>query len=515
MKEGPTYSALLRHPIFTLGLFALLLTYSSGFLSQELSENYYLNHPYTPDPVGNMLNHVKVHEQLENNSRMAVIADQLQTNFNSPFRTIPLIIFSQDALIDPWGHMLTTLPMLFFFLIFLGHFVYHRWNKHIGIAAAIMLLFATLRVLYAPYFGLSSFILDLAAGLPLAVAGISLVNWHTSRSQKWLNYFAIFLSFAILSRYIVCVYAFVLFAPVLAHSLFKLYRQHKSFIPVLRSLITPFCIIAVLSAYFLIKHFQHNYEYYSYWASLKQVTMNFGLKDSSVSFLMTWLTFFGLFHVIAMIIMIAVGVYFLLSRLKENSSHVLISFWLFAALPLYWILVLGTNGYVVGAAFLAAFPIMFCFLLNPLILRNGNKKILTVTAVVLIGLSLYSLNRSHSRILNENAHPTTLEKDQKALQLKLAEILPKNSDFRLANIITDKYLNYGIFLENCYRGGSMPRVAFDSIESNPIENMNSASNFLLVFDDSTSLLDKNPEWKKVDSIQTITYSTVAIYLKQK
>ena len=167
-------------------------------------------------------------------------------------------------------------------------------------------------------------------------------------------------------------------------------------------------------------------EYYSYWLHSKKATMNVSVLKSADGFLFMYSGFLRKIHAIFLILLFVANFYFFKIDKKIFKQRLLIASWMFLIIPFYWVVILKTNGRVVGSAFMAAFPVMFISLGLPLnnIIIDNRKKILRA---LLMGLAeMKRLRIVHRDIKPENIIISTDLETIKIIDFGLATIIDEN-----------------------------------------------------------------------------------------
>src|SRR5262245_62023747 len=240
------------------GVAAALLTALLGIVTLGIERTYLWNFPNFYDPVEYSFHNARLHERLAREAPLSVAWQEWTRNPRNPLRTVPLILLAPDLLARPVGHMATTLPALFVFLLMLGITVWRRTGS-MPYALAGMSVACAVPGLFDPTIGLAANWLDLPASLLMGAASLCLLSSNGARDVRWLVAFAALASMAALSRYVAA--AFVLFqaGPILASYLVVRWRHERD---VARALLVPVAsiglVIAVLCGPFLLSHLRVN-----------------------------------------------------------------------------------------------------------------------------------------------------------------------------------------------------------------------------------------------------------------
>ena len=126
-----------KYKFFILIIFSTIITLFVVKLSYNVSRIYNLNYPNVMDPAAYMSENINLLHKIESDKstnsefvrRIKFAARELKTNYVYPLRTEPLILFSPKLLGKRWGHLYTTIPMFFIFILIFCYSVYSRTNN--------------------------------------------------------------------------------------------------------------------------------------------------------------------------------------------------------------------------------------------------------------------------------------------------------------------------------------------------------------------------------------------------
>jgi len=437
--------------IIILILSSIILTFITVKLSYNISKVYYKNYPYFMDAAGFMSANINLLHKYEpdksTNSqiykRIKLAINEFQINPVYPLRTIPLILFAPSLLGNQWGHLFTTVPMFFIFILVLGYSIYIRTNN-ILYSVSITTLFCSAPLFLHPVYGLSAFWLDLSASFLLGAAILSFINWFQWKNNFWLISFAIFSSLAILSRYNFAVYVFLLFFPVYCYSAYKDWKQTKNtYLSIIKPTLIISGIFLLLCGYFLIKNFSYFYYYYN----------NFGYDvstpaKSAKSFLNTYIQFFPWKYMLILFFIFLLG--FMKSNIKNQIDKLIIYFWFLLVLPMFLIFIV--NAYTTRHAFFVFFPLLFLILSTSIFyeFKKIKKLWFIIISCFLILVSINLLYKTYNLQINTALNPTKDEKELKEVDVEIADFIKTlNKEVKWEAFF--KVLSFKVNCESYYR----------------------------------------------------------------
>lgn len=251
-----------RGPAALLVVAAGLLTITAAGAALEVLSTYIEDHSYFYDAATYLLHNARLHTRLAEEGRLTLAAHEWLENDRFPLRTVPLILIAPGLLAHPFGHLATALPALFILLFLLGWTVYQR-TGFLLYALACMALFVAARHFYQPNVGLAAYWLDSPAAFLTGAAALALLNSRTGQSYPWLAAFAGLASATVLCRYAAGVFVFFQCAPVLVAYLCIRWRRERTVRSVLAPVLLIGGIVAALTGYYLVSHFESNRFYYS------------------------------------------------------------------------------------------------------------------------------------------------------------------------------------------------------------------------------------------------------------
>ena len=442
---------------------SLLFALAAGIYASFYSQKYYSFIEYGPDPLDGLMRNERAYFNVEKDGRCSAFIQEFKENNRSFLCIAPLIIFAPEVLRRHDAHLFITIPYIFLFLYLLCYLIWMR-SKNIFHAICVAFLYITCYAISEPYFGIGFNMPDMIAGYPLAIAALSLLIWNERRKTLWIVLFSAFLSIAVLTRFIFSVYAFLLFSGPLTYFFLLQYRSSKiTWKEIAKTCLLCMVIIAVLCGYYILSHFNTNMEYYSYWLNSKKGTMNISILQSGERFLFMYAGFLRKIHASFLILLFIINIYFFEIDLKIFRQRIFIFLWMFLVIPFYWVVILKTNGHVVGSAFIAAFPLMFMCLAIPInnIILEKRKKIFSYLLVVIIVASIidfsFTVNKNDKLLTTEIIKPV----QRKLLAVHLSEwfntITPRDCTLSLI-IFSSGYIAEDISLESFYKHGKYIRT---------------------------------------------------------
>lgn len=437
---------------------SLVFALAVGIYASFYCRNYYSGIAYAPDPLDGLMRNEKAFYNVETNGRISAFLQEFKENNRSFLCIAPLILLAPEILQRPDAHLFILIPLIFLFVFLLSYSVWLR-TKNIVHAFVVALFYITCYAVTEPYFGIGFNMPDTIAGYPAGIAALCLLIWSEKKETRWLILFAIFLSFSVLTRFIFTVYSFLLFSfPLflIFREQFRLARNNRKEIS--KALLLIGGIVSILCINYIITHFDFNMQYYSYWLHSKKETMNIGIIDSAYGFLYMYGGFLRKIHAIFLILLFAANFYFFEIDKKIFRRRLLLAAWMFFILPFYWVIILKTNGRVVGSAFMAAFPVMFLCLALPLnnIVKNNRKKIFTYLLLAICAASLVDLVISVKKNSGMIAMTNLIPEPRKSLSINLSDwlntISPRDCTLSLI-VFSGNHLAEDISLESFYRNG--------------------------------------------------------------
>lgn len=448
--------------IWPVALSAFVLTIFVGVAASNVSTQYYEHYSYDPDPSSGLLHNIQAYDKVQKYGRWVAFSHELTSNPRDPLAYAPIILLAPALLKSRTAHLFVLLPYFFLFLFFLGYRVVV--NHAIILAIAWQFSFATVLVIFAPYFGIGFHLPDAIASYPLALAGFSLLFWMEGKRLFWVSVFALMISLAVLTRYIFSVYAFAVFAPIIIYTVFSGYKKQTAFVAIKPVLIMA-AIIALTCGHYIFKNFEYNFNYYTYWAGKKSATLNYDLSFSIKTFFLGFGSFFGPFH--AVILLTAFGWFFFrTAKMKDRKGLGLLAiiFWFCLAMPFIWVFLLKSNGLKVTSSFLAAFPITF------VAIAEGSKALPLIgrwrvgATIFIVLLSSASFARYYGKALSASLNASKEMTQRKQFLVISAAILNslKNSDLKLIDL-SSKYLAEALACEVFYRHGKVVDVSMGSL----------------------------------------------------
>jgi hypothetical protein len=417
---------------------AFALTIFAGLSAAHISNLYYQHYSFDPDPSSGLVHNIQVYKHIQKNGQWATFWEELGSNSRDPFAYAPLILFAPALLKSKSAHLFVLLPYFFLFLVFLGYRIMMYSGAILSIALQIS--FATVLVIFAPYFGIGFHLPDAIASYPLALAGLSLSFWTDSKKLFWVFVFAGMISLAVLTRYIFSVYSFAVFAPILFYQFYCEYRKNGSITAIIRPLIIIGGVITLACGYFILKNLDYNLNYYTYWASKRSGTLNHDIAFSLKTFFLGYGSFYGPFH--ALILFAIVACFFfrtLWTGEKRWFIPLTILFWSCMALPFIWTVLLKSNGLKVTSSFLAAFPLTFAAISDGTRALPYRGRWQVAISAMIILLSSFSFIRYYGKAINISLTETPKISHRKLISKKIADVMNRVNykEIMLADLSSD------------------------------------------------------------------------------
>lgn len=432
---------------------ALALTALGGWAAYRVDASYFKHHSFFFDPVSYQFRNARLSEQIRADGRWATALDEWLHNDRFPLRTIPLILLAPGLLAKPQGHMATLLPALAVFLALLGWIIWRR-SGSLAYAIAGMALFASIPGFYDPRAGLGVYLLDLTAAFWCGAAIICLLQWDDGGRSGWLAAFAVFASFAALSRYVAAGYLLVMAGPVLAEILWRRRREAgRLFQAVVKPLLLTASLVAVLAGYYLLAHFRDTMDFYAAYG----YNLDSGLASSARA---AWRFFTSYLGCKLLLFLLAL----LLANLLcgkgggRNWSRLAALCWMTLAHPLFLILVLGMASHAQAAVYTLC-P-MFLLVLAPWPERKRltSKTIMAFAAAGILLVSAYQGLASVRANLAQAQTAAAMARRQKAMDQRLGKLLALQGDRLVWLALFDEY-SWPPTMEAFFNHGKLPLPA--------------------------------------------------------
>ncbi|HYV58379.1 MAG TPA: hypothetical protein VE911_12570 [Candidatus Nitrosopolaris sp.] len=421
----------------------MVLTGTLGLITAHTEQTYLQKFPYFYDSAEYSFQNARLHRRLAEEGRLSLAVREWLGNERNPLRTAPLVLFAPQLLAHPVGHLATSLPALFAFVLLLG-FTISRRSGSTTDALVAMGVVCTVPGFFDPTLGLATNWLDLPASLWIGAAWLCLLNSDGACEGRWLAAFAAFVSLATLSRYVAAAFALVAAGPVLAfHLARRWWRERHLRTAVFRPLIIVAGVVAVLAGPTLVVHLRSNAYYYS--------RLAYGMGGNSIDTahaLLRVLEGYLLDRSLAVrslqcaALAVAVGIHLVAFwwDAERAWSCLLVSAWLAVGIPLFVVLVLATPADPSLALYVL--PGVLGAMLMPITageragrLRGGPALLLAVLAAVVGGRAAVASWRWASdplqdwRYNREWVTPSLPDiGDQKAFDVALADALSRQGD---------------------------------------------------------------------------------------
>lgn len=439
--------------LFILSFISVLIT---GKYVSDFTEDYYSFMAYTPDPMEGLIRNQEAYRLASSEGRLISFFNEFEYNSRSPLVAgFPLLV-NPELLRNVNAHLMLVLPLLFFFLFLLGYLTWIR-TKQVLYSIALIIFYITTYAVIVPYFGIGYNMPDTIAGYAAGCAGLCLLLWFERNKFLWLVLFSLSLSLAVLIRYIFSVYAFLIFSFPIIYILYQNFQYSKNFYSdVMKPLLVILIIVGGICGYFLIKHFNVNYEYYSFWSTSGMSTMNIGMVDSAISFLYIFAGLLRKIHLLLLLVVLLFNLFFFNPDTHKYKQRIIIAAWFILILPFYWIVILKANGYVVSSIYLAGFPLIFASIALPFkeLLISRRKKSVLILSLILITAGLtdaaISVNKN-SKFLSDNYQPPdSLKQFSVDAANLLHSISPADSTVSMY-AFSDRFIHENISLNAFYK----------------------------------------------------------------
>ncbi len=443
---SPTRAALL------LLLGSLLLTSLSGWAAYRVNASYFKNHSFFFDPVSYQFRNARLSEQVRADGRWATALDEWLHNDRFPLRTIPLILLAPYLLAEPQGYMATALPALAVFLALLGWIVWRR-SGSLAYAIAGMALFASIPGFYDPRAGLGVYLLDLPAALWCGAAIICLLQWDGGKHRGWLAAFAVFASFAALSRYVAAGYLLVMAGPVLAELLWRRRDADGIFQAVVKPLLLVASLVGILAGYYLLVHFRNTMDFYAVYG----YNLHSGVANSAWAVWRFFTSYLGYKLILFILVLLLLNL--LCGRVGGRNRFRPVSLcWMALAHPLFLILVLGMGSHAQAAIYTLCPMFLLALAPWPERTRLTSKNIMAFAAAGIFLVSVYQGVASARANLAQARMATAMARRQKAMDQRLGKLLALQGDHLVWLALFDEY-SWPPTLEAFFNHGKLPLPA--------------------------------------------------------
>lgn len=441
-------------PLLVIVVCAIILTAGVGIVLDQLENRYLDNYPYFYDAVSYSLYNTRLYYLQADEGRIDTAIREAAQNARMPLRTVPLILFAPELLIQRTGYLATALPALGVFLSLLAWSVYRRAHSLVY-ALAVIVLFCALPGIYDPQFGLGAYWLDLPAALWVGAGVLCLLNSDDGRDLRWLAGFALCVSLAALSRYVAAADALVIGAPILAYYLLRRWRAEGNAV---KSIIIPsvlvLAIVMLVAGAFLIGHLS---EVASFYTTYGYATFQ-DVKASARHVLTMLQQFVGSEVIVTLVALLGISLVLTRRELRQNWLQLLVMGWVAVAVLIYLVLVIR----VVGdrQAPLYALPGLFILAVSPIAYRSmdPSRRVFQILGAAILTMSLLLGVRAVLRYNDWALNPYPEAREEKALDIALAQAVIQQGDRVVWNTYFDEY-GWIPTMEAFYRFGELPLPA--------------------------------------------------------
>ena len=528
----------------TLAVWALVATLLTGFLSVSLEKRYLVHHPYFFDSVSYSFYNAKLYQLIQEIEQDTVVRSELSNNNRDPLRTVPLVMFSPSLLAHPFGHMATSLPALFVFVLLLAFTLYRMGGRLVSSIAGSSVA-VLMPGLYSAMWGIAAYWLDLTAAFFIGAAILALLNSNRGRGLGWLALFAALASCAAFARYVSIAYLLFASLPVFVWYLVTRLREEGNW-P--RSVLLPILVTAgtggLVAGPYLFTHLRTVSEFYHVYG----YALGAPLATSVPATLESLKKFIGSAGILVIIVIVGTWLFKAIKDRRFNAEGIFEPAWLALSTPIFLIFILKsaaihTISYA-GILLLVALAIPWARSMN----EGGvlfKRSSLIIMLIICTGWT--SFYRSEWK---DAANPNQEDAESKTLQTQLADLLAQYGRKVVWNAYFDE-LSWIPSLDAFYRHGVLPLPlgqdyvfsvhesvyngnypGWDSAQINEalLKNANTWLNIAVVFerpeDADKSLpnalsrsvaryiaesVKNDPNWVKEFQIDTIRYGRLAGY----
>jgi hypothetical protein len=372
-----------------LSAWALLLTLVLTFGANKVEVKYLKNYPFFFDPMAYDYVNVRLFHLIQESGRMHVALNEFLTNDRNPFRTVPLILFMPKLLSKHSGHLATSVPLLFSFLLLFSHRIWRK-SKSFLLAAAVTTLFCATPTFLDVTYGFGANWLDLPSCLAMGAAVICLINAFESQPNVWLAFFGMFASITALSRYAAAFYLGFYAAPVVLWFLIRTYMLNKGG---WNSLVKPICTLlftTILAIWFVLKFLWQNFNYYHKFGYAMDGTVDRSLHDM-------FETLYFLFHPSLLGLLAACFVIEICVLAKTKSKSSIPEFVFVVWFPLSLFLFLGPILRTIGSIHPLVYfiPAFFICVFGTDAYAKLTKKTIALTSMSLLIFAVYAAANSY------------------------------------------------------------------------------------------------------------------------
>ncbi len=412
-------------------LSAIALTAIVSCMSVLLAETFLRHHSYFFDAASYSYRNALLYTRVEMNGTIAAAWQELLTNNRYPIRTVPLALLAPSVLAHPMGHVTTAIPSLLAFLVVFGIAVRRRSGSTLFSIVA-MALFCSLTGIYNPNYGFATYWLDFVAALWAGAAAMCLINSDETRSTKWIIAFAVFASFAALSRYIAAGYVLFSCLPILVIYSIKRIGHGEELKKVATPYLWLFLTIALLAGAFLVCNAHANLQFYSNCCYSLGQKLRVSFFDETLA--TRWFFTDQLLCELSILcaLQLIVG-----RKLMRNWQETLIPLWLGVSTHVLMVLVLRANGG--GPQTYYCVPLVLFAFVSPLAIcakaRLPHARLFALTMVVL-AISMFV--HTYENFSQSASHPSDDARDRKVLDVQVAELIAKENSSLVWNEYFDE-----------------------------------------------------------------------------
>ena len=337
-----------------LAVFSIVLLSFITTRSVSLERDYVQHYPRFFDAINYDIKDVELFLSTTRENRFKVALDEVHSNGRNVFRTVPLLLFCPRLLSKPFGHLATSLPLLFLFCLFLGAETY-RHSKSILFSAVAILSLLTVPGLSNPILGYAANWADMPAAMAMGTAVICLLRFLENSKLVWLAAFGIFSSITMTCRWSAAFYLIFYSFPVALSALYLYVRNRK------KSALTPtLVLLACISPglIFVLCHWNENRYYYSTFGYALNATFWECLRSTAN----TIFSFVQMPTLVVLLSLIALNFLgWLMKRRRGQWIILLANFWFPLSIMVFLCLVIKAASaphatlYLVPALFISAF----------------------------------------------------------------------------------------------------------------------------------------------------------------
>jgi hypothetical protein len=376
--------------VFLLFAFSLASLLSAWLYQQE--KEYLSQRPYFYDSATYQYHNIKLEEKAKKEGRFETLKHQFLEDAKQPLRPA-LMLLIPGWLSNPHGHILILIPILGFFFFRLATQTY-ALSGSVMLALAAPLFFTALKPVYDPFYGLSAYFLDFFSGIFLALSVMEFRTYTLTEKKSSLFLTGLWIAFTGLSRYEAYVYVFIVLGPFIAW--FLLYSKKSEWKTKISQLAYIAAPILILSTYHILHHFRYILDY----NEKLNYGLGHGLRDSIWFIRNSFRVFLNPEWILMTLLLAGSGVVMTLKKEGRKALPLIITaVYMFAILPFFWTVVLGTYTPDISYFILFLFPLLpvLVFLYLPLP-KISSKPVLFIIPLFAALISAMNANAHYQSL---------------------------------------------------------------------------------------------------------------------